>query len=203
MFGQNVSTAGDVNGDGYNDVIVGVPGYQGNKGKVCEYLGSANGLISSPSWTASGEYTGDEFGSSVSTAGDVNGDGYLDVIIGAPGVHNAGGKVYIYYGSSGGLSASPSWTHSGDNENDHFGASVSSAGDVNGDGYSDVIIGAPGFSSHKGKVYLYYGSPSGLPSTPNWTKTGENNGDLFGCSVVGWMTISINNFFLPKEFNSI
>ena len=184
-FGSIVTSAGDVNGDGYSDVMIGEIGYLTSRGKVFLYYGSSTGLPSTPSWTATGENTNDGFGFSVSTAGDVNGDGINDVIIGACYYPNANykGKVYVYHGSPSGLSGTPNWTATGENANDYFGCSVSTAGDVNGDGYSDVIVGALGYSSTKGKVYLFYGSSSGLSLTPNWTATGENSINQFGCSV--------------------
>ena len=91
-FGVSVATAGDVNGDGYSDVIVGAHDYdsdQTDEGRAYVYLGSASGLASSPAWTAEGDQAGADFGISVATAGDVNGDGYSDVIVGAPGTTTA------------------------------------------------------------------------------------------------------------------
>ena len=183
IFGSCVSAAGDVNGDGYSDVIIIARSYSSYKGKVYVYHGSSIGLSTSPNWTAMGENTGDYFGWSVSNAGDVNGDGYSDVIIGANCYSSFKGKAYVYYGSSTGLSTTPTWTTIGENTNDYFGYSVSTAGDVNGDGYSDVIIGAYCYSSWKGKAYVYYGSPTGLSATSNWTTQGENTYDQFGFSV--------------------
>ncbi len=148
VFGGRVSTAGDVNGDGYSDVIIAAAHYdngQSEEGRVYVYHGSASGLSVSANWTAESDQTGAEFGSSVSTAGDVNGDGYSDVIVGAWLFDNGQtdeGRAYVYHGSAGGLSATASWTAESDQASAHFGISVSTAGDVNGDGYSDVIIGA-------------------------------------------------------------
>jgi len=182
-FGYSVACAGDVNGDGYDDVIIGAYGYNSCKGKVYLYLGSATGLSTSSAWTAEGEYGGDWFGNSVACAGDVNGDGYDDVIVGAS-VHNSeAGKAYLYLGSATGLSPSSAWTAVGTNEEDNFGYSVACAGDVNGDGYDDVIIGAYGYSSGKGKAYLYLGSATGLSPSSAWTAVGANDGDNFGYSV--------------------
>ena len=178
-FGYSVSSAGDVNGDGYSDVIVGAPGENSNTGKVYLYLGGPLGLPATASWTAVGQNPGDSFGHSVAAAGDVNGDGYGDILVGAPG----GDRAYAYYGSSSGLPSSPSWTlydTSGDNT---FGQALSTAGDVNGDGFSDVIVGAPGYSGSTGKACLYLGGPLGLPATASWTAVGENLGDSFGYSV--------------------
>jgi hypothetical protein len=184
-FGISVSTAGDVNGDGYSDVIIGAHGYPSYsyKGKAYVYSGSSSGLSATPGWTATGENTYNYFGYSVSTAGDVNGDGYSDVILDAFMYSGGRGKAYVYHGSSTGLSATPGWTATGENTNDRFGYSVSTAGDVNGDGYSDVIIGAYSYLSYTGKAYVYNGSSTGLSATPNWTATGENANDRFGYSV--------------------
>jgi PKD repeat protein len=182
-FGCSVATAGDVNGDGFADVIVGGWGYNDKQGKAYLYTGSASGLSPSPSWTATGEDTSAGFGSSVATAGDVNGDGYSDVIVGDGGYDNVRGKTYLYLGSASGLSSRPSWTASGENQWDQFGYCVSTAGDVNGDGYADVIVGAILYNANQGKAYLYLGSPSGLSPDPSWTAMGENATDEFGWCV--------------------
>ncbi len=183
-FGYSISTAGDINGDGYSDVIIGAYGNNSNSGKTYLYLGSSSGLLTTAAWTAAGENTGDFFGYKVSTVGDVNGDGYGEVIVGAYNYSSSTGKTYLYYGGAGGLSTTADWTAVGENGNDHFGISVSIAGDVNGDGYSDIIVGANGYSFSKGKAYLFYGEASGLSTTADWTKIGENSNDNFGVSAV-------------------
>src|SRR5690606_21413176 len=127
------------------------PGHNG-RGRVMLFLGSSAGLSATPAWTADGEFAQDNFGHSVASAGDVNGDGYSDVIIGAPSYPNYTwrGKAYLYHGGPGGLAASPAWTYQGEKLNDRLGWSVASAGDVNGDGYSDVVLGAYMFSTGAG-----------------------------------------------------
>src|SRR5438876_1173559 len=102
-FGRSVSTAGDVNGEGYSDVIVGAYRYdngQIDEGRAYLYLGSASGLATSAAWMAEGDQVGADFGSSVSTAGDVNDDGYSDVIVGAYDYDNGSqtnvGRAYLY-----------------------------------------------------------------------------------------------------------
>jgi hypothetical protein len=182
-FGASVATAGDVNGDGYSDVVVGAYGQMAEPGKVYLYLGSPSGLSATASWTAVGETDSIRFGSSVATAGDVNGDGYSDVVVGANGYNGAQGKVYLYLGGPSGLSATASWTAVGENTIDLMGQDVSTAGDVNGDGYSDLIVGASGYSTSTGKAYLYLGGPSGLSATASWTHLGEAASNLFGASV--------------------
>ncbi|MEC9253570.1 MAG: integrin alpha, partial [Candidatus Thermoplasmatota archaeon] len=115
-------------------------------------------------WSVVGETSGDYFGLQVASAGDVNGDGYADVIVGAYANDDAStnaGEAYVYHGSSSGLSATPDWSDQGEAASDYFGYSVASAGDVNGDGYADVIVGAYGnddAGSSAGEAYVYHGS---------------------------------------------
>jgi hypothetical protein len=199
-FGWSVSSAGDVNGDGFSDVIVGAPDFDSpelNEGRVFVYHGSATGLSTTPSWTAESNQAGAQFGWSVSSAGDVNGDGFSDVIVGAPEFDSPEaneGRVFVYHGSATGLSTTPSWTAESNQVGARFGWSVSSAGDVNGDGFSDVIVGAPEFGSPgapefgspelgEGRVFVYHGSATGLSTTPSWTAESNQVGARFGWSV--------------------
>ncbi len=181
-FGRSVAEAGDVNGDGYDDVIVG--SYQYSNGQTSEGLafvfnGSASTIESSPSWYSESNQSFAYFGCAVAGAGDVNGDGYDDVIVGAYSYDNGQsdeGRVFAYYGSSSGLSSSANWSAEGNQESAYFGCTISSAGDVNGDGYDDVIIGAYCYDNgqtDEGRAYVYYGSSSGLQSSP--AKTYEAN----------------------------
>ena len=87
----------------------------------------------------------DQFGWAVGTAGDVNGDGCSDLLVGAWRHSSYRGKIYLYHGCSpSGLGSFPAFTDEGENEGDYFGWAVSSAGDVNGDGYGDLVAGAWG-----------------------------------------------------------
>jgi uncharacterized repeat protein (TIGR01451 family) len=184
-FGHSVATAGDVNGDGYADVVVGAYGYDNfnRRGKVYVYRGSATGLETTPAFTATGENDLDEFGASVASAGDVNGDGYADIVVGARSYAGNTGKMYVYYGSASGLHATDVFSIAGENPNDYFGCSVAMAGDANDDGYADVVVGAYGHSSNTGKIYVYRGSADGLVATPTFTAAGESASDSFGFSV--------------------
>ena len=153
QYGFCTSTAGDVNGDGYEDVIVGAPGI--NRAYI--YFGGfvidANvDLILYGSGYAAGR-----FGVSVSNAGDVNNDGYSDVIVGEMGYGSlAYGSAYIYFGGSS-MDNSPDIMMIGQTSNSQFGYSVSNAGDFNGDDYDDVIVGAFGYNSQAGRAYIFFG----------------------------------------------
>jgi hypothetical protein len=185
-LGYSVAAAGDVNGDGYGDVIVGAPGYGGGYGPGKAYLfpGSSGGLSTTPVWSDTGELTPDRFGYSVASAGDVNGDGYDDVIVGALFGAYDRGKAFVYYGSASGLEANPTWDAAGEAVFDQFGYSVASAGDVNGDGYGDVIVGArDGGSSNEGIAYVDHSGISELSAVADWTFNGENPYDELGHSV--------------------
>ncbi len=189
-MGTSAGTAGDVNGDGYSDVIVGAPNFsndQSQEGIAYVYLGSAAGLAAAPSWTAEGNQAFSMFGVSVSTAGDVNGDGYADVVVGATLYDDIAytnqGRVSLYLGSTTGLSTSRAWTAEGNQANAGFGNSVAPAGDVNGDGYGDVIIGCEDCRvslSQEGVVWLYLGSPGGLPRFASWSVAGGQAGARLG-----------------------
>ena len=197
-FGISVACAGDVNGDGYSDVIIGATGYDdppyNNEGRAFIYYGSAIGLPAAPnSFCDDAEQANTNFGVSVSLAGDVNGDGYSDVIIGANSYDVAAfsneGAAFVYHGSAAGLSALPNNTFTPITQvNAVFGGSVASAGDVNGDGYSDVIVGAYRYNdapyTSEGRAFIYHGSASGLSATPNSTPDDADlNTANFGYSV--------------------
>ncbi len=192
QFGWSVATAGDVNGDGYSDVIVGANLYDNgetDEGRAFVYLGSASGLAVTPAWTTESDQTGADLGICVATAGDVNGDGYSDVIVGADYYDNglgAAGRAYVYLGSPSGLAATAAWTAESDQADARFGYAVATAGDVNGDGYSDVVVGAPFYDAgdtDEGTAHLYYGSPSGLAATAGWIAESDQAGANLGASV--------------------
>ncbi|NLS80206.1 MAG: DNRLRE domain-containing protein [Chloroflexi bacterium] len=174
-FGYSVRGAGDVNGDGYDDLIIGAPDYdhdQGDEGRAYLYLGSATGLSAAPAWVVESDRADARLGSAVSGAGDVNGDGYDDIIISAPAYPVAEwgkGRVTVYHGGADGLAAVPAW------HVDSVGRplAVAAAGDVNGDGYGDVIIGSSGAAgSRSGWAGVFRGSADGLGSTPCWSGEG-------------------------------
>lgn len=203
-FGFSLAGAGDVNGDGYSDVIIGAAGYGDsalpNVGKAFIYYGSAAGLSTTPNVTLSipvGNIDGrDNFGQNVATAGDLNGDGYSDLVIGAQRASEGGneefiGRAYVYYGSSSGIHQTPSKELSFFDFFGAFGASVACAGDINGDGYSDLLVGGPGVGyqnfpiREQGRVFIYYGSDTGISSQANDFRDGDQTNDGFGSLVAG------------------
>ena len=174
----------DVNGDGYADVVVGAPGASSNTGRAYVYLGSPSGLSTSPATVLIGRDASGRFGGSVASAGDVNGDGYADVVVGANSAHYQLGRAYLYLGGPSGLGASLVLGTEGISRG--FGASVACAGDVNDDGYADVVVGADGatYVDREG-VYLYLGSASGLPAIASASLARESMEYTVGGSVAG------------------
>jgi hypothetical protein len=213
-FGNSVSTAGDVNGDGLSDVIVGAVAYDNPSSLE---TGAAFVYYGGPGWAPTGNQAGAKFGYAVSSAGDLNKDGYAEVALGAPeydeGLSDQG-RVFVYYGSPWGPSETASWSAAGD----QAGASLSlmgtkdyasfghslAVGDINADGTSDFLVGAPYQdgtpSSREGRVYAYYGSSTGtviasfqeIPAPSGCTSFGYSlliaksiNGDAYGADPYG------------------
>jgi len=171
QLGTSIACAGDVDGDGRPDVLVGAPGYAGSQGRVQLFHSSPLGLRTHPAWEVHGVASDVRLGQWVGGAGDVNGDGFDDVLVseGTPR-----GTVDLYQGGAGGLAASPAWSRTGSSENESLGQWLDGAGDVNGDGYGDVILAAPGYeeSGVYGRALLFLGGPAGLSLGPAWEHLG-------------------------------
>lgn len=155
QIGYAVGDAGDVDGDTIHDIIAGGPIDSAGRARV--YSGATGTIL----WHFDGEVAGDNFGAAVSGAGDVDGDGHADVAIGAPLNDAAGtnaGKVYVYSGLTGAVIR----THLGASTA-LFGSGLANAGDINGDGKSDLIVGAPGAGpAPLGRAYVYSGLDGSL-----------------------------------------
>lgn len=198
--GMSISNGGDINKDGINDLLIGVPGAHNNTGQVFVFYGKKHGFVpifelsginGNNGYRIDGINEGDRVGYSVSGVGDINGDGFDDFIIGAPGVDSRAGNGYVIYGRD--KSDTPvlfslknlnnnGFTIQGAKPDVHLGFSVSGAGDINKDGLYDILISAPGSGNELGKTYLllneYISTPTASP-TPSLSPASEpeNLGD--------------------------
>ncbi|MCI0537879.1 MAG: FG-GAP-like repeat-containing protein [Verrucomicrobiales bacterium] len=191
LFGHDLASAGDVNGDGYDDFLIGAMKFTGrypNGGKAYLFLGSLTGLKPKPAWTMEyplpvipGWHDNLFFSCGLGCAGDVNGDGFDDVLIGAWFANHgeiAEGAAFVFHGSAQGPADQPDWYVEGDHPHVLLGQSVSTASDLNGDGFDDVIIGVPSAEhgqADEGVALVFYGSKSGLRKQLAWTFDGDRN----------------------------
>jgi len=177
--GYSISGGGDVNGDGFDDILIGAPHNDvmgSDSGHVYLIFGKETGWTSNMDLANSdasfmGEFAEDRCGSSISSDGDVNGDGFDDILISSPGNDKGGnmsGKIYLILGKETGWTMGTDLdeadaTFYGKSNFDVAGIAVSLEGDVNGDGYDDILIG----TAASGETYLMFGSTSGLKRDTN------------------------------------
>ena len=164
-FGTSVASAGDLNRDGFSDVVIGAP----SSNVFYVYFGSPSGLLVDTPFTSVGA---NEFGISVATGGDVNGDGYDDLLVGSQG------EVFFYYGAPGTTLGAVEVLDVGIGTS--FGATVSSAGDVNGDRFQDLIIG----DKTSQKAYGFIGQENGVTTIPSY-ELAPIGAQPFGATVGG------------------
>lgn len=165
--GSSISGAGDVNGDGYDDILIGAPGSDaGAEDAGASYLLLGGPLATIPAALSNadalllgGQY-GDASGEAVSGAGDVNGDGYDDILIGAPSRGVDAGTVYLLLGPVTGTIAldDADYVLTAEDDEHRAGAALAVAGDVDRDGLTDLLIGAPGVEESPGRAYLITGA---------------------------------------------
>jgi hypothetical protein len=207
--GYDVSSCGDFDGDGYGDLIVGARGNGeggANAGAAYVIFGRPGpgatidlGNLAGMGFKIVGDAAGNRAGQSVSGLGDVNGDGYDDVIVGAPNAGPNAGRAYVIFGrpTSPGtidltsLGFADGFRIDAGNSNDQLGQSVAAAGDFNGDGFDDILVGAPSaftVGSRTGAAYLIYGSATSASTTnsaSNDVLAGTATDDLIDASAGG------------------
>ena len=178
LLGQSLSGSGDLNGDGFDDLLVSnAANFDSFTGfpSVEIYFGTLFGFNGSADQTILSTVQGKMFGHTIDFIGDINSDGYDDMMFSE--VYNGtpeyqAGKVWLYHGSSAGIhSVVPNWTQSGESPNAMLGLMFMGAGDVNEDGYDDVLLMQQG-ATRNGKVDLILGSASGLGSESELLATG-------------------------------
>lgn len=195
-FGHSVCTAGDVNGDGFSDIIIGardLSNGQAGEGAAFVYHGSATGVVLPFARRLEVDQAGARFGVSVAGGGDINGDGFFDVVVGADRWESGQtdeGAAFVFHGSASGIGAAPNTTLQRNIANAYMGASVAEAGDINGNGYADIVVGSPGYESavaqaDEGAVYVYQGTPAGVNAALIDIIETNVAGEQFGSAVSG------------------
>jgi len=181
-FGNWCCADGDVNGDGFNDLLITAhhfPSMSVSRGRVYLYYGGPE-MDNRPDKRFTGEESGDTFGDNAGFLVDMNNDGFADVILGARH-HNNRGRVYVFWGGAD-MDEEPDIIidpPAGDGTDLSFGRGGMHPGDFNGDGIMDLACSAIRYNAYMGRVYLYYG-PLASDTTVDKVFTGEATDDTFG-----------------------
>jgi len=194
-FGLDVADVGDVNGDGSPDLLVGAHRFFLDKfGRGYVYLGGA-AFDTVPDLVFASEVYAEGYARAVAGAGDVNGDGFCDIIIGAERNGESAsraGKAYIYFGGTA-MDSLPDVELHGVYEYGYFGCAVAGCGDVNVDGYDDVVIGAYWAGPQlDGEAYVYFGG-SPMDTLVDLVLEGDPR-DAFGMAVGGGLDVNGDSF---------
>ena len=198
FFGVSISGGGDVNNDGFDDIVI------GSKNFANIFLGG-DSVDSQVDIVLKGETEGDLFGFSVSLAGDVNNDGFDDLIVGAQGYYLNGydaGRVYVFFGGTE-MDTIPDLLMTGEHPDDSFGSTVTGAGDLNNDGFADILVDAYRYKNAdgvRGHVYIYYGGDEKdtiadvfIKGSSGGQSAGDINKDGFDDLLISFIDVGINN----------
>jgi hypothetical protein len=227
--GFRVSCAGDINEDGYSDLLIGAvyasPGGKAQAGRSYVFFGGANvggtgtfnlsNLNGSNGFKLDGEYSGDQSAVSLSALGDINADNHADLLIGAYGFNSGTGRSYVVFGglevgSNGvimlsSLNGTNGFKIDGEAAGDSSGDWVCAAGNINNDGYNDLLIGSPSRNSQTGRTYAVFGGPgigknnngvialSSLDGKNGFKLDGESAGDWSGFRISAIGDINTDN----------
>jgi FG-GAP repeat len=175
-----VASVGDLDLDGQPDLALGSPDDALGRGRVTVVSGDSDKLL----FSATGVLPGERFGAALGAAGDINGDGRGDVIVGAPGTLFMPGYVKVLSGVDGSVLRTVVGTHLGG----RYGAAVAGAGDSNGDGKADLLIGEPNYSAQLGSANGLVQIVSGATGGVLCQATG-NSGDRMGTALGGWSMV--------------
>ena len=178
-LGASVAGAGDVDGDGYDDLLVGAPGRMAPEavvpGRVLLFRGSASGPEACPAWSTEGPSDGAHLGWYVAGVGDVHGDGFDDLAVASPWdgqLSEHGGSVQLFDGGPDGPGQEASWSRVGDQAEEMLGNRVAGLGDIDGDGFDDLAIGIS-LPDRRGRVEVFHGGPDGPGAAADWSTEGE------------------------------
>ncbi len=184
LFGHRI-VCGDINGDGYDDVLIGSMAYNDFRGRVCLFYGGPD-MDNAADLIFKGQNEGDRFGDGIA-CGDIDNDGYEDIMIGAGNYSDKEGRAYLFWGSDrDSMDADPDKVFVGNEEKGtYFGLGLPAVHDIDNDGYDDIILGTYWNRRDKiGRAYLYYGNTKQLmDASHDLVFTGEEPGNYFGYTI--------------------